>query len=102
MSGPAHPPPVLRFLHRPLWWALGVAVFVLLLFGLHAREVRADQSLFGDAVVLPAIASRADPDTDIVDLEYLQEASAKAKQGSPPQVPVYAAEMTMSGRGCGN
>lgn len=33
---------------------------------------------------------------------YLQEASAKAKQGSPPQVPVYAAEMTMSGRGCGN
>ena len=32
---------------------------------------------------------------------YLQEATEKAKRGSAPQVPVYAAEMKLEGRRCG-
>jgi len=33
---------------------------------------------------------------------YLQEAAAKAKQGVAAQVPMYAAEMKLEGRACGN
>lgn len=32
---------------------------------------------------------------------YLQEASEKAKQGNAPQVPMYAAEMKLEGKRCG-
>lgn len=50
----------------------------------------------------PGAAAPPELDTQGRSRIYLQDASAKAKQRSAPQVPVYAAEMTMEGRGCGN
>jgi hypothetical protein len=70
VKGPPRPAPVLRFLHRPLWWAFGVLVFVLLQFGVHAFEVHADASTFADVVVVRAEAAPANEDTGLIDLTY--------------------------------
>lgn len=84
MTRQPHPAPVLRYLRRPLWWVLGVAAFVLLQFGAHARAVASDASAFADAAVVPAVAAPVDPDSGVIDLTYQQPS------GERTAVAVYA------------
>lgn len=78
MSRAGRPAAVLRYLHRPLWWIGGVALFLLLLLATDARSVQEENARFADSFeVTGSLVAPWDGEDRLLDVEYPSPVTGK-------------------------
>jgi hypothetical protein len=66
-----------RYVRRPLWWAVGAAVFIAIAVAAHVPEVRADDATYAQPSIQTATASSPAPNTDLVDVTYTDPSTGR-------------------------